>query len=85
VLSNRRLSGAGSTPPAKDIPKDNEVVNEEPLKKNDKETTADAGVLDLVFAMDCTASMGSYIANAQQHIAKIVERIVASEKVGCAQ
>lgn len=37
-------------------------------------------VLDLAFAMDCTGSMGSYIASAQQNIRTIIEQIVAAEK-----
>ncbi|XP_070569063.1 uncharacterized protein [Ptychodera flava] len=40
----------------------------------------DSSVLDLAFAMDCTGSMGSYIATAQQSIRKIVEEIVSKEK-----
>jgi hypothetical protein len=37
-------------------------------------------ILDLVFVMDCTGSMGSYIASAQENIRSIVEEIVISEK-----
>jgi Mg-chelatase subunit ChlD len=40
----------------------------------------DASVLDLAFLMDCTGSMGCYIANAQNSIRDIVEAIVSSEK-----
>lgn len=40
----------------------------------------DSAILDLAFAMDCTGSMGSYIATAQQNIRDIVESIVSSEK-----
>lgn len=36
--------------------------------------------LDLVFACDCTSSMGSYIEAAKQNISKIMEDIQASEK-----
>jgi hypothetical protein len=36
--------------------------------------------LDLVFVMDCTGSMGSYIASATSNIRSIVEEIVISEK-----
>ncbi len=36
--------------------------------------------LDLVFVMDCTGSMGSYIASATNNIRSIVEEIVVSEK-----
>ena len=35
---------------------------------------------DLAFVMDCTASMGSYIASATNNIRSIVEEIVVSEK-----
>jgi len=34
----------------------------------------------LAFALDCTGSMGSYIASATQNIRAIVEEIVTSEK-----
>lgn len=36
--------------------------------------------LDLVFVMDCTGSMASYIASATDNIRSIVEEIVVSEK-----
>merc|ERR1719251_293379 len=36
--------------------------------------------LDLVFLMDCTGSMGSYIAKGKQSIMNIVEKVKASEK-----
>lgn len=36
--------------------------------------------LDLVFVMDCTGSMGSYITSATSNIRSIVEEIVVSEK-----
>lgn len=36
--------------------------------------------LDLVFVMDCTGSMGAYIASATKNICAIVEEIVISEK-----
>lgn len=39
----------------------------------------DSAVLDLAFALDCTASMGSYIETARRNIKNIVEAIVASE------
>lgn len=35
---------------------------------------------DLVFIMDCTGSMGSYISSALENIRSIVEEIVVSEK-----
>ncbi len=34
----------------------------------------------MAFALDCTGSMGSYIASATQNIRAIVEEIVISEK-----
>jgi hypothetical protein len=40
----------------------------------------DSSELDLVFAMDCTSSMGSYIESAKKTIIKMVEKITASEK-----
>ncbi|CAF0920593.1 unnamed protein product [Adineta steineri] len=40
----------------------------------------DSSILDLVFVMDCTGSMGNYIASATQNIRSIVEQIVTSEK-----
>lgn len=36
--------------------------------------------LDLVFAMDCTGSMGPYIKSATDNIRSIVEEIISSEK-----
>lgn len=41
---------------------------------------ADTALLDMVFVMDCTGSMGSYIAAAQKTIRDIVQEIVAKEK-----
>jgi hypothetical protein len=35
--------------------------------------------LDLVFAMDCTGSMGPYINSAKENIHTIIEQIVATE------
>ncbi len=35
--------------------------------------------LDLVFAMDCTGSMGPYIVSATDNIRSIVEEIIVSE------
>ncbi|CAF1284021.1 unnamed protein product [Didymodactylos carnosus] len=40
----------------------------------------DSSILDLVFVLDCTGSMGSYIDSATQNIRSIVEEIVISEK-----
>jgi len=36
-------------------------------------------VLDLVFVVDCTSSMTSYLASAQQNIKKIIEDIISAE------
>jgi len=41
----------------------------------------DSQLLDLVFLVDCTASMGTYIASAQKNITSIVEQI--SKSSGC--
>lgn len=37
-------------------------------------------MIDLVFAMDCTGSMGSYIHSATKNIRLIVEQIVKNEQ-----
>lgn len=37
--------------------------------------------LDLVFVMDCTGSMGSYIASATNHIETICDNIIQSEQL----
>lgn len=36
--------------------------------------------IDIVFCVDCTGSMGSYISAAQQNVVKICEELVVSEK-----
>ena len=41
---------------------------------------ADTALLDMVFVMDCTGSMGSYIHSAQQTIHDLVQEIVSKEK-----
>lgn len=41
--------------------------------------TADVQQLDLVFTMDCTGSMGSYIAAAKQNIETIVNKLAAQK------
>jgi len=41
---------------------------------------AESSVLDLVFAMDCTGSMGSYIHTAQQSVREMIQSIVEAEK-----
>jgi hypothetical protein len=38
-------------------------------------------IIDLVFAMDCTGSMASYIKNATDNIRLIVNEIVSKENV----
>lgn len=37
-------------------------------------------ITDLVFAMDCTSSMGPYINSAKENIRLIVDEIVTNEK-----
>jgi hypothetical protein len=37
-------------------------------------------MLDLVFACDCTSSMGPYIENAKANIRNIMSRVAASDK-----
>lgn len=56
------------------------------IAKADTDTTAQSeekqqNKLDLVFVVDCTASMGSYIESAQKNIVQIIEAVQASEKV----
>jgi len=52
----------------------------EEAKKQVAAQPHDPSVLDLVFCVDCTASMGSYIRAAQDNIRSIVQSIVAAEK-----
>jgi len=42
------------------------------------QTSADVE-LDMVFVVDCTGSMGSYITQVKEHVQKIIEEIIASE------
>ncbi|CAF1477916.1 unnamed protein product [Adineta ricciae] len=39
----------------------------------------DSAILDLVFAMDCTGSMGPYIESAKDNIHGTIEQIIANE------
>jgi len=41
----------------------------------------ESSILDLVFVVDCTSSMGSYIQSCKDNIHKIVEGLMAMEKV----
>jgi hypothetical protein len=43
------------------------------------EKTTEGAELDLVFAFDCTGSMGSYLSQAQANIKEIAKQIIASE------
>lgn len=59
----------------------------EGVPKAEKTTTsdigsklADASVLDLVFGIDATGSMGSYIHSAQQSVRTMIQTIVEAEK-----
>eukprot|EP00611_Tribonema_gayanum_P011893 TRINITY_DN2231_c0_g1_i3.p1 TRINITY_DN2231_c0_g1~~TRINITY_DN2231_c0_g1_i3.p1 ORF type:complete len:509 (-),score=180.07 TRINITY_DN2231_c0_g1_i3:426-1952(-) len=58
--------------PDADAQKDDANIN---LKKE-----ALVNGIDLVFAVDCTGSMGSYISEAQRNVQSIVESLVAAEK-----
>ena len=49
------------------------------MNKPDSSATTDKQLLDLVFTMDCTGSMGSYIQAAKKNIEAIVEKLVQSE------
>jgi len=50
-----------------------------PTVKPDEKEKAVLQQLDLVFTMDCTGSMGSYISAAKKNIEAIVEKLVKSE------
>mmetsp|Transcript_1661 Transcript_1661/g.3350 ORF Transcript_1661/g.3350 Transcript_1661/m.3350 type:complete len:445 (+) Transcript_1661:375-1709(+) len=51
----------------------------DPSKDSTATLLAESSKLDLVFTMDCTGSMGSYIANAKQNIELIVRRLADAE------
>lgn len=53
---------------------------QEPTASTAPPTTTEAKQLDLVFLMDCTASMGEYIQAAKRTIQSIIQTIVKSEK-----
>jgi len=66
-----------------EINKNDQQIQDEDEKKvdnKDKKKNNDYPELDLVFLMDCTGSMGSYIAKGKQSIMNIVEKVKASEK-----
>lgn len=44
-------------------------------------TAGTTKALDLVFIMDCTGSMGSYIASATKNIETICDNIITSERL----
>lgn len=58
----------------KDAADDEKKVDSSQAKKNEYPE------LDLVFLMDCTGSMGSYIQKGRDSIMNIVEKVTASEK-----
>eukprot|EP01083_Nonionella_stella_P042875 115730_1 len=69
--------------PKKEEPKPNQNDNQEEEKKTPKQSVKvdnDYPELDLVFLMDCTGSMGSYIQKGKDSIMNIVEKVKASEK-----
>ncbi|XP_041375542.1 uncharacterized protein LOC121388317 [Gigantopelta aegis] len=60
----------------KEIPTESQTgTSQPPIAKHD------SSVLDMAFVMDCTGSMSSYIHTARENIHKIVETIVATEKI----
>merc|ERR1719510_322686 len=61
----------------KEEPKQNNDENNDNDENNNKD---DYPELDLVFLMDCTGSMGSYIAKGKESIMNIVEKVKSSEK-----
>jgi Mg-chelatase subunit ChlD len=65
--------------PAPAATADSSATNETPSTSN--ADSKDKSKLDLVFLCDCTGSMGSYIAAAQQSITDIITKITDSNKV----
>ena len=70
---------------AEKSPEKNEKANEkekddDEAEKNEMPTQLQLSELDLVFVMDYTASMGSYINSACSNIQRIFEEIVSKEK-----
>lgn len=65
---------------------DNNQNDEQPVIESNIKSTAKGDdkpaypELDLVFLMDCTGSMGSYIAKGKESIMNIVEKVKSSEK-----
>lgn len=73
---------AGATPPPAEPtakPDDAATKPNEPATPA-KKPVGNPSELDLVFVMDCTGSMGSYIASACSNIQRISEELVAKEK-----
>lgn len=61
--------------------KQNDAQSEEKKEeKQDDSTKNEFPELDLVFLMDCTGSMGSYIQKGKESIMNIVEKVKSSEK-----
>jgi len=59
---------------------DQQVQDDEKKADNNDTKKNDYPELDLVFLMDCTGSMGSYIAKGKESIMSIVEKVKSSEK-----
>lgn len=59
---------------------DEQPVIESNIKSTSKGNDNSYPELDLVFLMDCTGSMGSYIAKGKESIMNIVEKVKSSEK-----
>jgi len=84
---NDYMNGGSSTDNAKADDADSKRPNEDEKtesKSNQSEhiqkMNGDYPALDLVFLMDCTASMSSYIAKGKASIMDIAEKVKASEK-----
>ena len=79
-------AACASDPPAPEQPQKPEEKTGEKAKgsetnvKSLSSQLAASTMLDMVFVMDATGSMGSYIASAQQTIKDIVQEIVVTEK-----
>jgi len=59
---------------------DEKTESKQNPKADDQKMNGDYPALDLVFLMDCTGSMGSYIAKGKASIMDIAEKVKASEK-----
>ena len=62
-------------------PMETEAMTSNATAESEANAAADVKQLDLVFTMDCTGSMGSYIAAAKQNIESIVDKLAAQEKI----